>query len=107
MERARTEMLRSLGIEQDELREREGVVFAVRSIQVDYVKPAKFNDSLQVITTIASKGKASLHFAHEVRRENDQQLLCTGQARIACVNSASLRPAPIPESLNLEINRAG
>ena len=45
MERARTEWLRSLGVEQDELGTSQGVVFAVRSATVDYLKPARFNDS--------------------------------------------------------------
>ncbi len=44
MERARTEWLRALGFEQDQLLEQEGVIFAVRSVTVDYNAPARFND---------------------------------------------------------------
>ena len=48
LERARTEFLRSKGFEQDELIDEQGVVFAVRAVQMDYLKPAKFNDKLIV-----------------------------------------------------------
>ncbi|MEJ1469461.1 MAG: YbgC/FadM family acyl-CoA thioesterase, partial [Candidatus Sedimenticola sp. (ex Thyasira tokunagai)] len=48
MERARTEWLRQLGFEQDELLEKEGILFAVRRVAVDYLRPARFNDELLV-----------------------------------------------------------
>ncbi len=60
MERARTEWLRSLGFEQDALREREGVIFAVRRAEIDYRKPAVFNDLLTVTADLSGSGRASL-----------------------------------------------
>jgi len=56
MERARTEWLRSVGIEQDVLAREEGIVFAVRSVELDYLKPAKFNDLLEISVTITRVG---------------------------------------------------
>ncbi len=67
MERARTEWLRQLGFEQDELLEKEGILFAVRRVSVDYLRPARFNDELLVSASISKQGRASLTFQQEIR----------------------------------------
>ena len=59
-ERARTEMLRSAGFEQDRLLSEESVIFVVRSISVDYLKPARFNEQIEVSAKIIESKKASL-----------------------------------------------
>lgn len=69
MERSRTEWLRKLGFEQDELRDKDGVIFAVRSVQVDYFFPAKFNDELMVSSKVIKFGKASITIEQEIVRE--------------------------------------
>lgn len=99
MERGRTEWLRSLGFEQDELRETAGVLFAVRKVSIDYRSPARFNDALQVSVQLISRGKASLVFRQEIRAAVDGQVLCDAEVKIACIDAASFRPAPIPQSL--------
>jgi acyl-CoA thioester hydrolase len=99
MERGRTEWLRMLGFEQDELREKEGVLFAVRKIEVDYRSPARFNDQLQVSARIISRGKASLTFQQNITSDADGRLLCSGTIKIACIDAESFRPAPIPPVL--------
>ncbi len=103
MERARTEWLRSLGFEQDRLLAQEGIIFAVRSVDVGYHLPARFNDALEVSASLAARGRASLTFHQEVRRVEDDQLLCSGEIKIACVDLNSMRPTPIPQALLLEI----
>lgn len=103
MERARTEWLRSLGFEQDHLLRQEGIIFAVRSVEVGYHQPARFNDALEVSASLAAKGRASLTFHQEVRRADDAGLLCSGEIKIACVNMNSMRPTPIPKALLREI----
>lgn len=103
MERARTEWLRSLGYEQDELRRESGMIFAVREIQLEYHLPARFNELLEVKATVVVRGKASLRFRHEVRRAADQTLLCSGQIKLACLDAQTLRPIPIPKQLLEEI----
>jgi len=103
MERARTEWLRSIGFEQDRLMTQEGIVFAVRSVEVGYHLPARFNDALEVSAVLSAKGRASLTFRQEVRRADDGQLLCSGEIKIACLEREGLRPAPIPKALLLEI----
>jgi acyl-CoA thioester hydrolase len=101
-ERARTEMLRTMGFEQDQLRRDEGVLFVVRSVQVDYLRSALFNELLQVSSEVIDAKKASLHFNQQICR--DTEVLCTGSIRIACLDANTLRPKAIPtyllESLN-------
>jgi len=103
MERARTEWLRGLGFEQDALRAREGVLFAVRRAAVDYLWPARFNDLLRVTVGLARSGGASLDFAQEVLREADGTLCCRGLVRVACLNERTQRPQRIPDKLLAEI----
>ena len=105
MERARTEWLRSFGVEQDTLAQQDGLIFAVRSIQLEYVKPAKFNDLLDVSVEISKSGKASMTFEQSIRQaEGQKQLLCTGLVKIACLSSESFRPQAIPEKISREIS---
>lgn len=94
MERARTEWLRDLGFEQDELSRTDGVIFAVRAAQVEYLKPARFNDALEVTVEITRPGAASLSFKQEVRR--DAVTLCSGEIRIACLDVKTFAPIAIP-----------
>jgi acyl-CoA thioester hydrolase len=128
MERARTEWLRSLGLEQDRLIKEEGIIFAVRSVQVDYLKPALFNQLLSVSAEIVETGKASLTFKQEVvvdmnetnidtnmetkssitkgeesEKDSSDQVLCRGQIKVACLDASSMRACAIPASIRKEI----
>ncbi|HEB85668.1 MAG TPA: tol-pal system-associated acyl-CoA thioesterase [Gammaproteobacteria bacterium] len=96
MERARTEWLRSLGLEQDELIARESVIFAVRSVQVDYLLPARFNEALTVSVGVVEQGRASLTFEQIIRRNDDPVILCQGRIKIACLDSQSFKPRRLP-----------
>ncbi len=93
-ERARTEYLRAAGFEQDQLMTEAGVIFVVRSVQVDYLKPARFNDLLQVTAEVTLAKKTSFMFKQQVIRENT--VLCQGDIRIACLDVHSMRPKAIP-----------
>ena len=128
MERARSEWLRALGVEQDELISGHNVLFAVRAVQVDYLRPARFNELLAVTAEVAERGRASLTFKQSVLRVNksgpgalalfndndsermladNENKLCTGRIKIACLNAATLRPCPIPTHLITEMSRDG
>ncbi|WP_394753246.1 tol-pal system-associated acyl-CoA thioesterase [Crenothrix sp.] len=96
-ERARTEMLRSLGFEQDELIASAGIIFAVRSVQIDYLSPARFNELLSVQSTVSEIKKVSLTFGQLITRGDIE--LCTATIRIACLDPQTLRPKAIPENL--------
>ena len=104
MERARTEYLRELGFEQDELISHHNIIFAVRSIHLDYHKPARFNDLLDVTAVISQTGKASMTFQQSILRNEDRVLLCEGEVRIASLYADSFKPCAIP-SMILEANR--
>ena len=97
MERARTEFLRSLGFEQDELAQ-QGLIFAVHRAEVDYIQPARFNNALVVTAKIAQQKKVSLTFEQEVKMESGE--LCSrGKIKIVCLDSDSFKPRPIPEEI--------
>jgi len=110
MERARTEWLRARGHEQDVLAARHGVLFAVRSIAVDFLKPARFNDLLHVSAAVARVGRASLVFEQRVRRVTEgsvDTLLASGLAKIVCLDTRSFKPASIPSNLKKDLASAG
>ena len=96
-ERARTEMLRAMGCEQDELTVNEGIIFVVRSVQVDYLSPARFNELLQVSAEVTLAKKVSLTFEQLITRGD--VVLCTSTIRIACLDALTMRPKAIPENL--------
>ncbi len=97
MERARTEWLRSLGFEQDELAREQGILFAVRSAAVDFIKPARFNEQLEVTVEIKKRGHASITFDQQVRHGNE--LLCRGEVRVACIDAKTFSPQALPPVL--------
>ena len=101
-ERARTEMLRDMGFEQDELNIQESVIFVVRSVQVDYLKPAKFNNMLTVSAALSLVKNASLTFEQTIMHEDE--LLSKAIIRIACLDVHSMRPKLIPDSLKQALN---
>ncbi|MEM6406333.1 MAG: tol-pal system-associated acyl-CoA thioesterase [Pseudomonadota bacterium] len=99
MERARTEWLRALGFEQDQLRDQAGVIFAVRTAQLDYQRPARFNDRLHVCTRLIRMNRASLFLAQTVQLVDNSAPLCQGEFRIACLRYPDLRPTGLPPAL--------
>ncbi len=96
-ERARTEMLRSMGFEQDRLMAEQKLVFVVRSVHVDYLKPAKFNELLDVSAAVVSAKKTSFNFEQTITR--DDLVLCKGEVRIACVDLETMKPKVIPDNI--------
>ncbi len=97
MERARTEWLRSLGFEQTTLMQELNVVFVVRSIAVDYLLPARFNDSLEITVALIDARGSALDISQTVRRGG--QTLVRGEVKVACVNTRSFRPVRIPNPI--------
>ncbi len=130
MERARTEWLRSLGFEQDALIRHEGVIFAVHHMTLAFLRPARFNDLLEVSVVLAERGAASLVFRQavlpggaggdagrgsgkmqeekpekksEMKRKVPRAAFCEARVRIACLDAMTLRPRRIPQPLLREI----
>jgi acyl-CoA thioester hydrolase len=94
MERARTEWLRSLGFEQDELRRAHGVIFAVSSVSITFHKPARFNELVTVTVAVQRRGAASLTLSQEVRCQSIT--LASGEVRVACIDAERFIPVAIP-----------
>jgi acyl-CoA thioester hydrolase len=99
MERARTEWLRSAGIEQDLLLEDLKIAFVVKAIKVDYHSPARFNNALVVHTQLLTLKRASLMLAHQIRRLGESNPLVTAQVTLACVDIEKFRPLAIPHQI--------
>ena len=102
-ERARTEWLRSLGLNQGELRESEGGFFVVSETSVRYLQPARLDDELLVTARLESAGRASLTIVQSALRGSDT--LCEGTIRIGWVDAATLKPGRIPASILETLNR--
>ena len=98
MERARTEWLRALGVEQDVLRDRHRVLFVVVNADLHFRRPARFNDELTVSAAVKKHTAASLTFHQEVRGAAGE-VLCTGEIRVACIDSDTFRPRPLPREI--------
>ena len=94
LERARTEWLSALGLEQDRLARDAGVLFVVRRVEADYLRPARFNDRLLVRSRMAELGRASLVMEQEVLRGSER--LFSARVQAACVEPSGFRPARIP-----------
>ena len=102
MERARTEWLREMGYEQDRLKQDHDILFAVTKVNIDYLKPALFNELLTVYTTLTGTRKASFELSQIIANHNNDTLT-RAEVRIACLDRNRLKPAPIPEILMAEL----
>ena len=111
MERARTEFLRSAGFEQDRLQQEFGIIFAVHSASIEYKKPARFNDELQVQTSISSLGRASINFKQSIYLRSSSSasespvLLAAAEIKIACLHAEKFSPRSIPKTVIEKINQ--
>lgn len=92
----RTEMLRSLGFTYREWEEK-GILLPVKSLSIDYISPARYDDLLTIRTTVIELPSARITFGYEVLNEK-KQLICTGRTVLVFVDAASRRPSRPPES---------
>src|SRR5262249_38681983 len=93
-ERARTEWLRGLGIDQRDLREREGAIFIVSQAALRYHRPARLDDLLEVTVAVRDAARPSLDLHQRALRGSE--LLAEGEVRIACVDLPTFKPRRIP-----------
>ena len=96
IERGRSEWIRALGMDQARLRAEKGTVFAVRRVVADYLRPAFFEDLLQVRTTVDTIGGASLTLDQQVWRGD--QALFTAKVVLVCIG-ANGQPTRLPQDL--------
>jgi len=96
-ERARTEWLRSLGVEQSALQAQTGAIFVVADVQLRYLAAAKLDDLIQVTVKVVAQRQASMQLEQQAWRGDT--LLAQGRVRVGCVQAASLRPRRMPEQV--------
>lgn len=108
IERARSEWVRGLGIDQSALKAARGIVFAVRRIEADYIRPARFDDALQVETRLGGLGGARLHLSQDVFRAGER--LFAAQVVLVCVTDggrAVRLPPEVRDALSPQLHKAG
>ena len=105
MERARTEWLRRQGFDQDALMRESGIVFAVRHVNIDYLLPARLDDTLTVEAAVDAVSKVSLTFRQRILRAPDT-LLSTASVKVVCLDSETFRPTAIPRDIREKLHDA-
>jgi acyl-CoA thioester hydrolase len=101
MERARTEWLSALGHDLAELERREGVVFVVHRVEIDFRQPARLGDRLEATLALVELHRASMQVTQDVLR--DGRTLTHARVAVACLDRASWRPARIPAALRAKL----
>lgn len=102
-ERARSEWLRSRGIHQARIAAQEGVVFAIRRMQIDWLLPARLDDLLDVSVHSVTAGAARLSFQQQMRRQEDQAVLASAEVMAVCLDATEFKPIKMPEHIRSEI----
>jgi acyl-CoA thioester hydrolase len=95
MERARTEWLRTLGLDQTKLKQEDKLMFVVRKIDIQYKIPARFNDELIIEIDCVKSTDYSIMLKQNILRDN--QTITEGNVEIVCINSDLFKPVRIPK----------
>ncbi len=103
-ERARTELLRSLGIPVRDLMD-EGLYFVVVKASLDYHRPGRYGDTLLIETEVTHIGSASIEFSHYVRNDLTGDMLVSGMVKIATVTDR-LKPVRLPAKIKESFENA-
>lgn len=96
IERGRSEWVRRRGVDQVALKAEQGIVFAVRKVDADYLKPARFDDLLEVRTELVALGGARIDLRQEVWRGD--ALLFTAAVTLVCLHDTG-QPARLPQEV--------
>lgn len=96
-ERARTELLRSIGFDQRSLLETQRIGFVVRSLAIDYLAPARLDDELRIETTIERVRNASIRFVQAAKRGD--ATLATARVLVAAADLDRGRPVGLPAAV--------
>jgi len=97
LERARTEWLRHMGFDHHALARQHRALFVVASLAIEFVKPARLDDTVAVSVKLESLGKVRCVFNQEIRREDE--VLVKAKVTVASLNTDNFKPVEIPEAL--------
>ena len=101
MERARTEWLRSLQINQAELKKKDKIMFVVANVNIDYKKAARFNDELDIKTSLDKIGASRLDLTQNIMKNSE--LYTSAKVSIACIHSETFKPQRIPKLIKQQM----
>lgn len=104
MERCRTEWLRAMGVDQQRLRSERRLQFVVVNVSVDFLRPAVLHDEIIVTAELQRLTGATIVFKQTIMRGVEQLIDAT--ARVACLDSGTLKPRAIPKDLFMEWRNA-
>jgi acyl-CoA thioester hydrolase len=104
IERGRSEMLREAGFEQDQINKDFGVLFVVRKVKANYLKPAKFDDLIEVQTEIKTVGKASLIFSQKIMNIRQNTVLFDAEVKVVSVLTQNFKPCGMPQAISEKLN---
>ncbi len=104
LERCRTDWLRAMHVDQQQLRAEQKLQFAVVNIAVTYLKPAVLHDEILVTAELERLSGATILFKQTIMRGTEQLIHAT--VRVACLDSGTLKPRPIPKDLFTEWRNA-
>ena len=100
MERCRTEFLRTLGYDKPAILD-DGLLLVVHSAQIDYHRSARLDDQVEITAEIIKLARTYVEFKQQVFRQ--QELLCTGVIRVACVDASVMKPRAIPKHMHQQL----
>ena len=108
LERCRTEWLREIGHDQSDLMQTPGIAFVVRSVNLEYLKPARLDEMLSVGLEVEKITRSQIFFRQHIRRANPDTLggwdeLITGRIQLVCVNAAQMKITSIPPFLRTKL----
>lgn len=102
MERCRTEFLRALGYHKPAILD-DGLLLVVHAAQIDYHRAARLDDELRITSRVTKLARTYIEFNQQVFRE--QELLCSGLVRVACVDAVLMKPRAIPAGMHQQISQ--
>ena len=101
MERARTEWLRSLHLNQADLKKKDKIMFVVANVNIDYKKAARFNDELDIKTSLDKIGASRIDLTQNIMKNSD--LYTSARVSIACIHSETFKPQRIPKLIKQQM----
>ncbi len=102
MERARTEWLRSLNLNQADLKKKDKVMFVVAKVYIDYKKAAQFNDALDIETSVDNIGASKVDLTQNIMKNSE--LYTSAKVSIACIHSETFKPQRIPKLIKQQMD---
>ena len=101
MERARTEWLRSLELNQVDLKKKDKIMFVVANVNIDYKKAARFNDELDIETSLDNIGASKVDLIQNIMKNSE--LYTSAKVTIACIDSETFKPQRIPKLIKQQM----